>query len=238
MSHDQWLDELRKTHDATTLERLLSQGVPHDGLQHAGDAVLQACRAGPDPELDAAVTALVDALAQRGWDGDAELADALLAVAERQTSTLRPLAVELDELGEALSEADGTENFLDLHNGHVWLHTMTEFGVADDLDVDFEDETRWLVVCGEGSDEAYRDLLRFISSVTDDDLAGRLRDAIDGRGAFGRFRSTLERRDQAEYTRWHRFDADARLGHARSWLASRGYQARPVNHDQPQTDLA
>ena len=199
MSHDQWLDELRNARDARAVERVLSRGLPDDGLQHAGDAVLHSFRAGPDPELDAVITALVEALAQRGWDGDAELSDALLVMTGRQPSKLRLLAVELDELGEALSEADGTANFLDLHNGQVWLHTMTEFGVADDLDVDFEDETRWLFVCGEGSHEAYRDLQRFISSVIDDDLAGRLRDAIEGRGTFRRFRSTLEHRDPAEY---------------------------------------
>jgi hypothetical protein len=118
------------------------RALPDDCLQHAGDAVLRAFRAGRDPDLDAVVTALVEALGQRGWDGDAVLADALLAVTGRQPSKLVSLAVELDELGEALSEADGTENFLDLHNGQVCVHTMTEFGVADDLDVDFEDETR------------------------------------------------------------------------------------------------
>jgi hypothetical protein len=41
-------------------------------------------------------------------------------------------------------------------------------------------------------------------------------------------------RDPVEYTRWHRFDADARLGHARGWLAAHGFEARPVRR----TDLS
>jgi hypothetical protein len=147
----------------------------------------------------------------------------------RHPSPLRPLPVALAEVGEALSEQAGTENYLDLHTGTVWFHTMSDFGVADDLDVDLSDETRWLFLCGEGSHEAYRDLQRFIGTVEDDDLAARLTVAIEGRGAFRRFRSVLEH-DPAQFTRWHRFDADARLGHARSWLADHGYQARPARH--------
>jgi hypothetical protein len=175
---------------------------------------------GPTVEL------LVDRLRARAWDGDDELADALDAVAGRRSSALVPLPVELAELGEALSEQAGTENYLDLASGMVWFHTMTDFGVADDLEVDFADQSRWLLVAGEGSHEAYRDLQRFIATVDDDDFAQRLRRAIEGRGAFRRFRAELEA-EPAELTRWHRFDADARLGHARSWLAGHGYQARP-----------
>lgn len=69
----------------------------------------------------------------------------------------------------------------------------------------------------------------FVATVVDDDLVARLTEAIDGRGAFRRFRSVLER-NPAQFTRWHRFDADARLGHARSWVADQGYEARPVRH--------
>jgi len=140
--------------------------------------------------------------------------------------SLTPLPIELADVGEALSEQAGTENYLDLHTGAVWLHTMTDFGVAEDLDVDLSDEARWLLLLGEGSHDAHRDLQRFIATV-DDDLAARLTEAIAGRGAFRRFRAVLER-DPAEFTRWHRFDADARLGHARRWLADHGYQARPA----------
>jgi Uncharacterised protein family (UPF0158) len=183
-------------------------------------------RAAGDPD---AVDRLVDRLRQRQWNGDEELTDTLEDVMGRHPSPLRPLPVELAEVGEALSEQAGTENYLDLHTGTVWFHTMSDFGVADDLDVDLSDENRWLFLRGEGSQETYRDLQRFIGTVEDDDLAARLTVAIEGRGAFRRFRSVLEH-DPAQFTRWHRFDADARLGHARSWLADHGYQARPARH--------
>jgi hypothetical protein len=139
---------------------------------------------------------------------------------------LVPLPVELDEVGDALTQAAGSANYLDLQTGTVWFHTLTDAGMDDELDVDLDDETRWLFLEGEGSHEAHRDLQRFIATVSDEELARRLARAIDGRGAFGRFRSALEPHPD-EYTRWHRFDADARLGHARSWLADAGYQALP-----------
>jgi hypothetical protein len=94
---------------------------------------------------------LVDQLRERGWDGDEELGDALDHVMGRRASTLRPLLVELDDVGEALSQQAGSENYLDLQTGTVWFHTMSDFVMADDLDVDFSDESRWLFLLGEGS---------------------------------------------------------------------------------------
>jgi hypothetical protein len=233
VGHDVWLESLRRAAgDPDALGRVLAEDLPPDALQHIGDALLGVIEfAGTD--LIDAVDRLVDRLHERRWDGDTELAAALEHVLGRHALSLRPLSVELAEVGEALGEQAGTENYLDLHTGTVWFHTMTDFGVADDLDVDFSDETRWLFVAGEGSHEAHRDLQRFIGTVQDEGLATRLNDAIEGRGAFRRFRSVLEHHP-AEFTRWHRFDADARLGHARSWLADHGYEARAARR----SDLA
>jgi hypothetical protein len=232
MSHDAWLDSLRgAAGDPEALRHLLADDLPTDALQHIGEAVLTMLEL-PGDLLTDVVARLVNRLRERQWDGDDELADTLEVVTGRRASQLQPLPVELADVGEALSEQAGSENFLDLSTGAVWFHTMTDLGVADELDVDFSDETRWLFLLGEGSMEAYRDLRRFIGTVDDDDLASRLTVAIEGRGAFGRFRAVLER-DAAEFTRWHRFDADARLGHARAWLADHGYQARPSLHRDP-----
>jgi hypothetical protein len=230
MGHDVWLESLRRAAgDPDALGRALAEDLPTDALQHVGDALLTVLEL-PGTHLTGAVDRLVDRLRVRQWNGDDELADALDHVIGRRASPLQPLPVELADVGEALSEPAGTENYLDLQTGTVWFHTMTDLGVADDLDVDLSDETRWLFLPGEGSHEAYRDLRRFIGTVDDDHLVAQLTVAIDGPGAFRRFRSVLER-DPAQFTRWHRFDADARLGHARSWLADHGYEARPDRHN-------
>ena len=231
MGHDVWLDSLRRAAgDADSLGGLLADRVPADALQHVGDAILGLGLAA-GPGLGVVVQGVVEQLRDRQWDGDAELVDALEHVSGRSASLLRPLAVELSDVGEALCEHAGSENYLDLQDGMVWLQSMTDFGVADDFDVDFTDASRWLLLVGEGPDDAYRDLERFIGTVADDAFAGRLRDAIGRRGAFRRFRSVLER-DPAEFTRWHRFDADAKLGHGRRWLAEQGYEARPLRYNR------
>jgi hypothetical protein len=67
---------------------------------------------------------------------------------------------------------------------------------------------------------------QFIATITDPDLAQRLADAIDGRGAFRRFYNVIAT-DPSEHTRWQRYSDDARLGRARSWLAEHGYQPAP-----------
>ena len=186
MGHDGFLDALRAAaRNPAALSRLLAAELPNDALQHIGDAALTVDEV-PDTDLTEPVDRLIDQLCERCWDGDQELVGTLEDVNGRRRSPLRPLPVELADVGEALSERAGTENYLDLHTGAVWLHTMTDFGVAEDLDVDLSDETRWLLLRGEGSDEAYRDLQRFIATV-DDDLGARLTEAIVGRGAFRRF---------------------------------------------------
>jgi hypothetical protein len=192
MGHDVWLDSLRRAAgDPDALGRVLAEELPTDALQHIGDAVLSVLEL-PGTDLSDAVDRLVDRLRERHWDGDDELVDTLEHVIGRRPSPLPPLGAELAEVGEALSEQAGTENYLDLHTGTVWFHTLSDFGVADDLDVDLSDEARWLSLLREGSHEAYRDLQRFVGTVDDDDLAPRLSVAIEGRGAFGRFRSVRD----------------------------------------------
>ena len=154
MGHDLWLESLRRAAGSPdALGRLLAEDLPTDALQQIGDALLAVSElAGTD--LSDVVDRLVEQLRERRWDGDDELADALDHVAGRGASPLRPLPVELDDVGDALRQHAGSENYLDLQTGTVWLQSMTDFGVDDDLDVDFEDETRWLFLEGEGSRDA------------------------------------------------------------------------------------
>ena len=79
---------------------------------------------------------------------------------------------------------------------------------------------------GLGSHPAYETMRRFVVTIQRPDLASGLTDVVGGSGAFRRFRTELSRHER-EYTRWHRFRDDARLGSARAWLADRGYQSEP-----------
>ena len=159
---------------------------------------------------------------ERSWDGDEALADAIDTALGQRAATSTPLDVDLDFIGDALTEPAGSVGYLDLHTGFVTTEAMLDSGDLDD-NPDLEDRSRWLPVAGEGSDAPYRVMRRFIATVPDPRLAQQLTDAIDGRGAFRRFYDVIAT-EPGEHTRWQRYTDDARLGRARSWLADHGYQ--------------
>ncbi|HZS86480.1 MAG TPA: UPF0158 family protein [Chloroflexota bacterium] len=83
--------------------------------------------------------------------------------------------------------------------------------------------TRYVAVPRDETHAAYRDMEEFISSVADQRLQERLSDAIDGRGAFGRFKRVLSAHDE-ERERWFAFK-DARLRERIvAWLADEGIE--------------
>jgi len=89
---------------------------------------------------------------------------------------------------------------------------------------DLEDADAWLVVHGSySSRQGYFDMEAFIETVDDPAMVDRLSIAIDGKGAFRRFRGVLER-DEDLVNRWVAFSEERRLGRARAWLAEAGYR--------------
>ncbi|MGH3143345.1 MAG: UPF0158 family protein, partial [Gaiellales bacterium] len=118
----------------------------------------------------------------------------------------------------------------DLHTGEVWpqpaIDYADEVDEADDAADDVEDPQRWLWVDSEGSRAGYRDMQRFIGTVEHPGAADRLSIAIEGRGAFRRFKDLLERWPDLQ-DRWYAFSEDRHRGRARAWLADQGYLAAP-----------
>ena len=222
MAHDEWRASLRINHDnPTTLAATMTEP-PADGLQHAGNAILGHLTSRP---LRTIATDLVAALTDRDWDGDLELADALRRRLHNTPSTLTPVPVDLEELGEALDESPGVESLLHLDTGTVWPGGLLDLGEQPD-GYDPENPGRWLPFAGEGSHAGYRDMERFTATLFDPAAATALSKALVGKGAFGRFRSTLDRYPE-HVTAWHRFSDDTRLGRARAWLADQGYEPTP-----------
>lgn len=175
--------------------------------------------------------------ADRGFVGDEELAielEAALRVGE--ASALVPVPVDLDELSELLEAEFGSDGgHLDLRSGEVWSASAIDNSADAGLSVPaFDDATRWRYVAPEGSDEGYRDMQAFIVGFVDRDRADRLLIAIDGRGAFRRFKQALARWPEEEH-RWYRFSDERRRGRARAWLADAGYRpAVSTGADQPE----
>lgn len=72
----------------------------------------------------------------------------------------------------------------------------------------------------------------FIASVEHPGRAERLAIAIQGRGAFRRFRDELAR-SPGELERWHALAEERQRGRARSWLADAGYRPAPADPHDP-----
>jgi Uncharacterised protein family (UPF0158) len=71
----------------------------------------------------------------------------------------------------------------------------------------------------------------FIDTVSDPHRADMLAVAINGRGAFRRFKDTLLRWPE-ERDRWFEFSAERTRGRGRQWLAMKGYCVRPAEHNR------
>ncbi|SFO49323.1 Uncharacterised protein family (UPF0158) [Pseudonocardia ammonioxydans] len=166
----------------------------------------------------------------RGWHGDLELADQLEArLGTGPIPVLRPLAVDLDQLADILEGDPMTGGGrVDLRSGEVWPQPAIEYALeVGEEDEDDGDAPWWLPVDSEGSRAGYRDMCEFITTtVPDEDRRDRLEIAIQGRGAFRRFKDVLARWP-GELERWFGFSEERQRGRARAWLADAGYCAVP-----------
>jgi hypothetical protein len=207
------------------VEVLSDRPLDPDLLQFAGDALRVALVAG-EPAAVGLAADCAAALRQRRWRGDALLADHLDALVGRgPTAMLRPLAVSLDELSEVL-EGDPLVGGgrIDRQTGEVWHRAQIEYAVEmGEEDPDADDPDRWLRVDCEGSRAGYLDMEDFIDAVANPHQAELLGVAIEGRGAFRRFKDVLHRWPDL-VDRWYGFSDDRRIGRAREWLADAGYR--------------
>jgi hypothetical protein len=218
--------------DGAEVVRVLAGRDPGLLLQQAGEGIMVALMAGTAGAATIAQDLIVR-LAKRGWEGDAELAEQLSALTGGLPTGRRAAPAALDDLADLLEGGleHGFGGLLDLTTGVCW-----PAAVVDDWGGDEEDRPRpdldpdrWLEVPNLGSHDGWRDMADFIGTLDDQVGADRLTDAIDGRGAFSRFRRELDRHPEL-IRRWQAFSAECRVGRARSWLASQSYDALPATH--------
>lgn len=194
----------------------------------AGPGLIHAVEVGYDP-AGLIIHRLLPRLRDRGWLGDDELVDDLERAVRSEPSPLRPTPVELDELA---SHLDGPTDFyggwkLEIATGELWPSDPDGIAGIERPD-DFDDPDAFVGVVGLGSDPGYRDMQDFIATVTDERLAERLEVAIQGKGAFRRFRDTLYK-DESWWDVWSIFSSERQLARARWWLADIGL--RPAAND-------
>jgi hypothetical protein len=222
--------------DGPAVVVLLRHGLmPDHALQLIGDglqaALIQHVEAAPEVAADCAT-----ALRERGWSGDDALADQLAAVlGTAAIPMLRPLPVDLEELA-GIREGDPMYGGgrIDLRTGEVWHRAAIEYAQEiGDEDEDESDEERWLWVHCEGSHEGYRDMELFIGTVANAERADLLDIAIQGRGAFRRFKDVLARWPD-ELDRWYALSEERQRGRSRAWLADAGYRVAPSSTPRPE----
>ncbi len=127
-------------------------------------------------------------------------------------------AVDLDALGQALEDhSDFIQWFIDTATGEVlpW---------ADDMDEATPEANGAIAVDPVPSHEAYEDLRDFAARVPDRRAADLLARAIEGRGAFRRFKDTLFEFPDLRET-WFRFHDVRMRRRAIEWLQDAGLVA-------------
>ncbi|UKA73324.1 UPF0158 family protein [Arthrobacter sp. FW306-06-A] len=220
------LPELRQAIAAADAARLLAAVTGRDiddTLQQVGAGIPMALKQ-QRQEAEPVALSVINRLTQRGCAGDQALAEDLLASLRRVPLTGRAVPVDLDMLSIIL-EGDpdlSTGGYLDLHTGQVYDEAATDpMIVGQDNAIDVEDESdRWLRLNRTGSGNGWQDMAAFAGRQHDETLRERLERAIEGKGAFSRFRGIVHDENLSE--NWYAFSTDRQMGRAREVLADNG----------------
>jgi hypothetical protein len=138
--------------------------------------------------------------------------------------TKRPSPVRWDDLTAAFeNNAPDVHSFLNVTTGHV-LRVVDGSPGADDILARVARDPDSIVVEPVSSRDQYRWMERFIETTEDAELRDRLTAAIDGKGAFRRFKDVLlSYPDERE--RWFQFRQDLLKVEMDGWLASLSIEA-------------
>ncbi len=112
-------------------------------------------------------------------------------------------------------------------------YDLADWQKEDLLEADRVDRfygSRYIGVPEADSHEGYRDMERFILTIQDERLQDRLWQAIEGRGAFRRFKDVLAGHYREE-KRWYAFQDDRIRARILDWLESKGIE--PIEPEPP-----
>ncbi|OUS89628.1 UPF0158 family protein [Rhodococcus sp. NCIMB 12038] len=194
-----------------------------DALQQVGAGIPMALEQRRE-QAESVALSVVNRLTWRAGAGDEVLAEDLLACLRSEPLAGRVVPVDLETLGSELEGDPGmsTGGYVDLRTGEVYDDSLTDpMMVGEDAAVDVEEEPdRWLRFDCTGSRDGWRDMAAFGERHRDAALRDRLLRAIEGKGAFHRFRDVVDQESLVE--QWRTFSTDRQLGRAREFLADKG----------------
>ncbi|MDN5685992.1 MAG: hypothetical protein L0G94_04810 [Brachybacterium sp.] len=194
-----------------------------DALQQVGSSLASALEHRRE-RAEPIVRSIHNRLTARDGPGDQELGEDLLAALRGEPLPGRPVPVDLDALA-ALLDGDPMltpGGYLDLSTGETVPADLADPAeVGEDYAVDVEAEPdRWLHVDSDDSRGGWQDMAAFADRQRDRTLRDSLERAIQGRGAFRRFREVI--RDEGLSVQWDVFSVDRQWGRARALLAAEG----------------
>ena len=220
------LSELRAAIATGDADRFLAGVRGHhvdDVLQQVGAGLPMALEQRRD-QAEPVTLSVINRLTWRAATGDDILAEDLLACLRGEPLAGRVVPVDLEMLGTALEGdlAMSTGGYLNLRTGDVLDESSTDpMMVGEDAAVDVEaDPDCWLRFDCASSRDGWHDMAALAQRQHDPALRERLERAIEGKGAFHRFRDLVHQEGLAE--QWHAFSADRQLGRARAFLAGEG----------------
>jgi hypothetical protein len=147
-----------------------------------------------------------------------------LGVTNVEARGLWELPIDLDWVATVL-EGDPMRSqgaFLDLMTGEVIHSSMIDFVAADGEGsaTMLAEPDRWLFLPSLGSRAVRQDMADFATMITYLPLRKRVIEAIEGLGAFHRFRDLIHSEGLVE--EWQAFSEDRRLARAQEFLADLG----------------
>lgn len=140
------------------------------------------------------------------------------------------IPIDLSSLHIAFDDATfNFEYYVDLKTGEV-LMIPNEFIDGEEEETNEINErieegfgTRYISIPNISSEEGYKDMEDFIERIEDEDLQEKLYIAIDGQGAFRRFKDVLlDYPDERE--RWFEFKEDKVAKRINEWLIEEGIE--------------
>jgi hypothetical protein len=191
-----------------------------DALQRVGAGIPLALHQRREQAEPVAVS-LINRLNWRAGAGDQVLAEDLLAHLRLEPLAGHVVPVDLEMLASELEgdPALSSGGYLDLNTGAVYDDGATDSDlVGEDAAINVQAEPdRWLRFDRIGSRDGWRDMAAFAERQRDTTLREQLQRAIEGKGAFRRFRDLIHNEGLTEH--WYTFSTDRQLGRARQFLA-------------------
>jgi hypothetical protein len=194
-----------------------------DALQQLAPGIAMSLRS-RRRQVEPVALSVINRLTWRSGPGDRVLAEDLSSLLRREPPVARTAPIDLDELSSLLEGDSGESStvYVDLLTGDAYSGGVTDPAIVGEdaaIDVDAEPD-RWAWLERTGSRDAWEDMQEFALRQRDRALRDRLIHAIEGNGAFRRFRDLVHGEGLAE--QWQIFSDDRRWGRARDAFADAG----------------